>query len=65
MVRRLLRLRDALGRGADGGDRTADVRSVQTEAMAAVNDYFERALTVVPSIRGYLDGVAASRGARV
>jgi hypothetical protein len=60
MVRRLLRLRDALsGRAADL-DRAGKVAGMRTDALNLVNAYFERVLTAIPSIRDYLDGVAAA-----
>ncbi|MEX1171867.1 MAG: hypothetical protein WEG56_04555 [Chloroflexota bacterium] len=62
MVRRLLSLRDALASRADASARADDVATVQADAMGAVNDYFERVLTAVPSIKGYLDNVAATHG---
>jgi hypothetical protein len=37
---------------------------MQTDAMTAVNEYFERVLTGVPSIKAYLDTVAATHGAQ-
>lgn len=58
MVRRLLRLRDALSRRADAAERSDDIASMQADAMAEVNEYFKRVLTSVPSIQAYLDGVA-------
>jgi hypothetical protein len=62
MVRRLLGLRDALsGRVADDA-RAHGIAEMRRDAMASVNDYFERVLTGVPSIREYLDSVAATHG---
>ena len=61
MVRRLLRLRDAVSRRDAGTDFADDVTVARTEAMAAVDEYFERVLTGIPSIKEYLDEVA-SRG---
>lgn len=60
MVRRLLRLRDAIGRRADAASRDEDITAVQEDAMREVNAYFKQVLTSVPSIQGYLDGIAAS-----
>lgn len=62
MVARLLRLRDAISTRADAASRDADIESMQTDAMASVNEYFERVLTSVPSIKAYLDSVAAMHG---
>jgi hypothetical protein len=60
MVRRLLRLRDALSRRAEAASRADDIAGVQADAMAEVDAYFKRVLTAVPSINAYLDGVAAT-----
>jgi hypothetical protein len=59
MVERLLAVRNNLRsrRGAD--DRTAEVDVVRTEALRAVNDYFEARLLAVPSIAAYLEELAA------
>jgi hypothetical protein len=61
MVRRLLRLRDAISSRAGSDRRTEDIAGVRDDAVRAVNDYFERVLTAIPSIKGYLDIVAATR----
>lgn len=61
MVRRLLRLRDAVTARADGDALTDDVDQARSDAMAAVNEYFEHVLTCVPEIKAYLDEVAAAR----
>jgi hypothetical protein len=64
MVRRLLRLRDALSGRADDLDRSGKIAGMRADALHAVNEYFERVLTAIPSIQEYLDGVAATyRGA--
>jgi len=60
MVERLLRLRDAIIARAGAAGRDDDIESMQTDAMATVNRYFERVLTSVPTIKAYLDGVAAT-----
>ncbi len=59
MVRRLLHLRDGLMHRAEGDARADDIAGVQADAMAAVNGYFRRMLTSVPSIAAYLDSVAS------
>ncbi len=64
MVRRLLHLRDAISRRADATERAADIAAVRDDAMTAVNVYFERVLTAVPSIAAYLDGIADMHGGR-
>ena len=60
MVRRLLRLRDSLSGREPRSGRELDVARVRDDAMHAVNDYFERALSGVPAIRTYLDSVAGT-----
>ncbi|NJD27797.1 MAG: hypothetical protein FIA92_05815 [Chloroflexi bacterium] len=61
MVRRLLELRDALtGQEQGGASRAERIAGVQQDAMAAVNAYFERVLTAVPTIKSYLESVAAT-----
>ncbi len=62
MVERLLRLRDALSTRADADSRDDDIDSMQTDAMRSVNEYFERVLTSVPTIKAYLDSVASAQG---
>jgi hypothetical protein len=62
MVRGLLGLRDALSGHRQDDDRSGSIAEMRREAMTAVNAYFERVLTGVPSIREYLDGVAATHG---
>lgn len=62
MVRRLLRLRDAVSRRDAGSEFSEDVTEARTEAMAAVDEYFERVLTGIPSIKEYLDEVASHGG---
>ncbi len=64
MVRHLLALRDNVQAGRGAAGRTGDVGGVKDQAMAAVNEYFERRLFEVPSIKAYVDGlVAAEAGA--
>lgn len=59
MVRHLLGVRNNL-RGRRGtAERTAEVDQVKDEALRAVNTYFERRLTAIPSIKAYLDDLAA------
>jgi len=62
MVRRLLALRDALSGHREDEDRSGSIDLMRRDAMTAVNAYFERVLTEVPSIREYLDGVAVTYG---
>ncbi len=59
MVRHLMGVRNNL-RGRRGtADRTAEVDEVKNEALRAVNDYFERRLMAVPSIKAYIDDLVA------
>lgn len=58
MVRRLLQLRDAIGRRAETQERADDMAYVRDEAMGAVDAYFKRVLTAVPSVAEYLAEVA-------
>ncbi len=60
MVRRLLRVRDALHHRVVAEDRAEDIDGVRADAMEAVNDYFRRVLTGIPTINAYLEDVAAS-----
>jgi len=58
MVARLLAVRETLGSTTSDG-RAADVVDVKDRALSAVNDYFERRLTAIPSIAAYLDELRA------
>ncbi len=60
MVRSLNAVRDNLLAPAGAEGRTSDVAAVKDEALRAVNDYFERRLTEVPSIRAYVDELVRS-----
>jgi hypothetical protein len=60
MVRRLLGLRDAFTRRAEQAISDADIADAQAHAMREVNAYFERVLMGVPSIKAFLDEIAAS-----
>lgn len=62
MVRRLLRLRDAVSSRAESAARADDIAGMRDDAMRAVNAYFERVLTAIPSIKRYLKSVAATPG---
>jgi len=59
MVGHLLRLRDSVQKRGGEADRATDMADVQTAALKAVNDYFERALRSVPEIDAYLKGITA------
>jgi hypothetical protein len=58
MVQRLLRLRDAFARRAEADARSSDLEEARAEAMGAVDAFFERALTSVPTIKTWLDELA-------
>jgi hypothetical protein len=62
MVRRLTRFRDAIERREERASWVGDVGDARDAAFDAVNAYFERALLGVPSIRAYLEDVAARHG---
>ena len=59
VVAQLLRLRDEVS-GRKAGERSAEVRRLQAEALAAVNDYFQARLVALPEISEYLAEVAAA-----
>jgi len=59
MVGHLLKLRNSIQSRGAAAERAEDMSDVQTAAMKAVNDYFERALRSVPEIDAYLNEVAA------
>ncbi len=59
MVRHLMSVRNNLRGRRGSADRTAQVDEVKVEALRAVNDYFERRLMAVPSIKAYVDDLVA------
>ena len=59
MVRHLLEVRSNLRGRRGSAERSAEVDEVKNEALRAVNDYFERRLMAVPSIKAYLDDLVA------
>jgi hypothetical protein len=61
-VRRLLRLRDAFSGREDRAGRDGGIVGASSDALHAVNDYFERLIRAVPSIDSYLQSVAATHG---
>ena len=61
MVRRLLGLRDAFTRRAEKAVSNEDIADAQAHAMREVNAYFERVLMRVPTIKEFLEGIAAAR----
>ena len=60
MVRHLLAFRDNIQARRGAAGRTGDVGGVKDRAMDAVNEYFERRLFEVPSIKAYVDGLVAA-----
>ena len=62
MVGHLLELRDALRARQSDQERAAPMSGIQSVALSAVNDYFERMLRSVPSIAEYLDDLARRKG---
>ena len=60
MVRRLSAVRANLAARAGADGRSDAVDAVKDEAIAAVNEYFERRLLAVPSIRAYLEATIAA-----
>jgi hypothetical protein len=60
MVRHLLAFRDNLQARRGAAGRVQDVGGVKDQALAAVNEYFERRLFEVPSIKAYVDGLVAA-----
>jgi len=59
MVAHLLSLRNSLQAKESHAQRTDEMSGIQDAALAAVNDYFERALRSVPEIEAYLHDIAA------
>jgi hypothetical protein len=59
VVAQLLRLRDEVS-GRKQGERGAEVRRLQAEALSTVNDYFRARLVALPEISAYLDSVATA-----
>jgi hypothetical protein len=59
MVGHLLKLRNSIQARRAESDRAEDMSDVQTAAMKAVNDYFERALRSVPTIDAFLKDIVA------
>jgi hypothetical protein len=60
MVRLLLRLRDGFSRDSESAGRSADLEEARADAMREVDAYFKRALDIVPSIKAFLDDLAAT-----
>ncbi len=59
VVAQLLSLRDEVS-GRKPGERSAQVRRLQAEALDTVNDYFRQRLLALPEISDFLDEIAAA-----
>jgi hypothetical protein len=59
MVGHLLKVRNSIQKRGGEADRAEDMADVQSAALKAVNDYFERALRSVPEIDAYLKEIVA------
>jgi hypothetical protein len=53
-------LRDNIRERGGAAGRSGDVGGVKDQALASVNEYFERRLFEVPSIKDYVDGLVAA-----
>lgn len=56
IVRRLLRLRDALTRQQTNEDLSIEAEAARAEVINVVNNFFYERLTAVPAIREYIEG---------
>ena len=63
IVRALLHLRDALGRPELTPDWTAEMEGVRDQVINLVNNFFHERLTVMPTIKAYMDRVLAPAAA--
>jgi hypothetical protein len=57
IVRRLLRLRDALSRQKTNEQLTADAEAARAEVINIVNNFFYEKLTAIPAIKEYIEGI--------
>ena len=55
IVRRLLRLRDALTRQQTNQELTMDAEAARAEVINVVNNFYYERLTAVPAIKAYID----------
>ncbi|QIG45564.1 hypothetical protein G5V58_24975 [Nocardioides anomalus] len=64
LVAALLKLRSALEETAEGGELAAegsvDIESAKTQVVNLINNFFRDRLTAVPTIKEYMDSVAAA-----
>ncbi len=56
IVRRLLRLRDALSRQKTNEQLTAEAEAARAEVINIVNNFFYEKLTAIPAIKQYIEG---------
>ncbi len=56
IVRRLLRLRDALTRQESNQELSVEAEAARAEVINVVNNFFYERLTGVPAIKAYIDG---------
>ncbi len=57
IVRRLLRLRDALTRQQTNEQLTAEAEAARAEVINIVNNFFYEKLTAIPAIKEYIEGL--------
>jgi hypothetical protein len=57
IVRRLLRLRDALTRQEEGHEITEEAEAARDELILVVNNFFYEKLIALPEIRDYMNKV--------
>ena len=61
VVKKLLRLRDALTNQAAGSSLTPEVEATRAEVIQIVNNFFYEKLTAVPTIRGYMESFETAK----
>jgi hypothetical protein len=61
IVRRMLRLRDALSRQPAGTSLTEEAEAARDELLQVVNNFFYDKLTALPEIQSYLDDIRAAK----
>jgi hypothetical protein len=59
IVRSLLRLRDALSRATHAGARLQEAEVARAQVIGVVNNFFYERLTALPTIKAYVDEMAA------
>jgi len=61
IVRRLLRLRDALTRQNTGEELTTEAEAARAEVISIVNNFFYEKLTAVPEIKSYIESFQSNK----